>query len=123
MQKELIVLIALSYSMHKSIPNVYMLDNEVYCEQPPGFVTLAHTRHVCRLHKSLYSLKQASWEWYQRFAHYAQCLGFVASQSDVSLFVMRHGDVIAYLLLYIDDIILTASTPQLCNMSCERERD
>ncbi|KAK1648574.1 hypothetical protein QYE76_066379 [Lolium multiflorum] len=89
------------------------LDEEVYCVQPPGFVDPAHPHHVCRLHKSLYGLKQAPRAWYQRFAHYAHRLGFVASQSDVSLFVLRQGTEVAYLLLYVDDIILTASTSRL----------
>jgi hypothetical protein len=31
----------------------------------------------------------------------------------VSLFVLHHGDALAYLLIYVDDIILIASTPQL----------
>jgi hypothetical protein len=89
------------------------LDEEVYCQQPPGFLDLSHPDYVCRLHKSLYGLKQAPRAWYQRFAVYAHRVGFVASQSDVSLFVMRHGAAIAYLLIYVDDIILTASTPEL----------
>ena len=89
------------------------LDEEVYCQQPPGFVDPSRPQHVCRLHKSLYGLKQAPRAWYQRFAHYAHRLGFTASQSDVSLFVFRHGDDLAYFLLYVDDIILTASSPRL----------
>jgi hypothetical protein len=89
------------------------LDEDVYCQQPPGFLDLSHPDYVCRLHKSLYGLKQAPRAWYQRFAVYAHRVGFVASQSDMSLFVMRHGAAIAYLLIYVDDIILTASTPEL----------
>jgi hypothetical protein len=74
---------------------------------------LSHPDYVCRLHKSLYALKQAPRAWYQRFVVYAHRVGFVASQSDMSLFVMRHGAAIAYLLIYVDDIILTASPPEL----------
>jgi hypothetical protein len=40
-------------------------------------------------------------------------LGFVASASDVSLFVYKNGSQLAYLLLYVDDIILTTSSPDL----------
>ncbi|WVZ58276.1 LOW QUALITY PROTEIN: hypothetical protein U9M48_008559 [Paspalum notatum var. saurae] len=36
-----------------------------------------------------------------------------ASTSDTSLFVFKEGSYIAYLLLYVDDIILTASSPAL----------
>jgi hypothetical protein len=40
-------------------------------------------------------------------------LGFVEAKSDTSLFIYHCADGIAYLLLYVDDIVLTASSPQL----------
>jgi hypothetical protein len=40
-------------------------------------------------------------------------LGFVEAKSDTSLFIYHHVDGIAYLLLYVDDIVLTASGPHL----------
>ena len=63
--------------------------------------------------KSLYGLKQAPRAWYKRFADYISTLGFSHNTSDHSLFIYRHGDKIAYLLLYVDDIILTASSDAL----------
>jgi hypothetical protein len=39
-------------------------------------------------------------------------LGFVEAKSDTSLFIYHHVDGVAY-LLYVDDIVLTASSPQL----------
>ncbi|KAK1695760.1 hypothetical protein QYE76_012457 [Lolium multiflorum] len=89
------------------------LDEVVYCQQPPGFVDASRPEHVCRLHKSLYGLKQAPRAWYQRFAAYIATMGFVASVTDTSLFVLRSGHDTAYLLLYVDDIIITASTTAL----------
>jgi hypothetical protein len=65
---------------------------------------------VCRLNRSLYGLKQAPRAWFTRFTAYLRTLGFVASRSDTSLFILRRGDHLAYLLLYVDDIILTASS-------------
>ena len=89
------------------------LDEEVYCQQPPRFVDERFPDYVCRLHKSLYGLKQAPRAWYQRFALFTHRLGFVASQSDVSLFVYHHDGELAYILLYVDDIIITASSDRL----------
>ncbi|KAK1651986.1 hypothetical protein QYE76_069791 [Lolium multiflorum] len=86
------------------------LDEVVYCQQPPGFVDPSRPDHVCRLHKSLYGLKQAPRAWYQRFATYLATMGFTASKTDTSLFVLRSGSDTAYLLLYVDDIIVTASS-------------
>jgi hypothetical protein len=40
-------------------------------------------------------------------------LGFVEAKSDTSLFIHHHGAEIAYLILYVDDIVLTASSQSL----------
>jgi hypothetical protein len=58
-------------------------------------------------------LKQAPRAWYQRFATFLRKLGFVASTSDMSLFIFRDGTSLAYLLLYVNDIVLTASSSAL----------
>jgi hypothetical protein len=58
----------------------------------------------------LYGLQQAPRAWYQWFAKFLRQLSFVATTSDTSLFVYKEGAQIAYLLLYVDDIILTASS-------------
>jgi hypothetical protein len=68
---------------------------------------------VCQLNKSLYGLKQAPRAWYSRFATFLLTLGFVEAKSDTLLFIYHHADGVAYLLLYVDDIVLTASSPQL----------
>lgn len=60
-----------------------------------------------------YGLKQAPRAWYNRFASFAKKIGFIQSISDPSLFVYSHNKQIAYILLYVDDIVLTASTSQL----------
>ncbi|GJW42942.1 ribonuclease H-like domain-containing protein [Tanacetum coccineum] len=60
---------------------------------------------------SLYGLKQAPCAWFQRIACYATLAGFYHSRCDSSLFIYRQGSQVAYLLIYVDDIILTASCP------------
>jgi hypothetical protein len=81
--------------------------------QPPGFRSSEHPDYVCLLKKSLYGLKQAPRAWYQRFADYVATLGFSHSISYHSLFIYRQGNDMAYILLYVDDIILTASSAAL----------
>jgi len=75
---------------------------------------------VYLLQRSLYGLKQAPQAWYQRFATYLRQLGFSTSSSDTSLFVLQDGGATVYLLLYVDDIVLTASTPALLRRITER---
>jgi hypothetical protein len=78
-----------------------------------GFTDPAHPDLVCRLHKSLYGLKQAPRAWYSRFATFLTTLRFLEAKSDTSLFIFRRGSDMVYLLLYADDIILTASSTEL----------
>ena len=61
----------------------------------------------------LYVLKQTPRTWYSRFASYMASIGFVEAKSDTSMFIYRRGDDTVYLLLYVDDIVLTASTADL----------
>jgi hypothetical protein len=89
------------------------LSETVYCSHPSGFVDPSRPDHVCCLNKSLYGLKQAPRAWYSCFASHLKTLGFSEAKSDTSLFIYQQGSAIAYLLLYVDDIILTTSSPDL----------
>ena len=78
--------------------------------QPPGYVDHQFPHHVCRLHKSLYGLKQAPRAWFDRFHSQLLRLGFEASIEDSSLFVYHSHQLIIYLLVYVDDIIITGNS-------------
>uniref|UniRef100_A0ACD5W3B3 Uncharacterized protein n=1 Tax=Avena sativa TaxID=4498 RepID=A0ACD5W3B3_AVESA len=82
------------------------LTKRVYCQQPSGFVDDTRPDHVCLLDKSLYGLKQAPRAWFDRFTAFLCTIGFTASRSDPSLFIYNRGGDTAYLLLYVDDIVL-----------------
>jgi hypothetical protein len=86
------------------------LSETVFCCQPTGFADPAHPNLVCRLHKSLYGLKQASRAWYSRFATYLTTIWFIEAKSNTSLFIFCRDSDMVYLLLYVNDIILTASS-------------
>jgi hypothetical protein len=101
---------------HLDVKNVFLHDTLLeifYCSKPTRFVDPAQSDRVCLLNKSLYGLKQAPQAWYSRFATYITSLGFVEAKSDTSLFVFRRGTDTIYLLLYVDDIVLTASSAAL----------
>jgi hypothetical protein len=85
----------------------------VFSCQPTGFTDLAHPDLVCHLHKSLYGLKQAPRAWYSRFAIYLTTMGFIEAKSDTSLFIFHRDSDTIYMLLHVDDIILTASSTEL----------
>jgi hypothetical protein len=56
-------------------------------------------------------LKQAPRAWFSRLSTKLLQLGFVGSKADSSLFIYRTKDVTMYLLIYLEDIIITASVP------------
>ncbi|XP_051202590.1 uncharacterized mitochondrial protein AtMg00810-like [Lolium perenne] len=89
------------------------LTEVVYCRQTTGFIDSTRPEHVCRLNRSLYGLKQAPRAWYQRFASFIISTGFICSRSDTLIFVLRCAEGTAFLLLYVDDIVLTASSTGL----------
>ncbi|KAK9048756.1 hypothetical protein SSX86_032277 [Deinandra increscens subsp. villosa] len=89
------------------------LNETVYMHQPAGFRHPRFPDHVCLLQKSLYGLKQAPRAWYKRFADYVLHLGFKNSKCDNSLFIYRKGKDTAYILLYVDDIVLVTSSDTL----------
>jgi histone deacetylase 1/2 len=98
------------------VTNAFLHGNiteRVHCQQPTGFEDMAHPNAVCLLSRSLYGLRQAPRAWFTRFAEHAISLGFRQCRSDSSLFVYGQGTSMAYLLLYVDDIILSASTTAL----------
>jgi hypothetical protein len=106
-----------NWAIHQlDVKNAFLhgtLTETIYCSHPTGFVDATHLDLVYRLNRSLYGLKQAPRAWYSRFATYLSFIGFVEAKSDTSLFIYRRGDDIVYLLLYVDDIVLTASTTDL----------
>nr|KYP77143.1 Putative transposon Ty5-1 protein YCL074W [Cajanus cajan] len=78
--------------------------------QPPGFVDKRFPDHVCRLKKAIYGLKQAPRAWYTALRAFLLSLGFVNSTADASLFIYQKSGSTLYLLVYVDDIIVTGSS-------------
>lgn len=85
------------------------LDEEVFMSQPRGFVNPQFPYHVCKLKKVIYSLKQSPRPWYTALREHLQKMGFVKCQSDTSLFVLRHLVATIYVLVYVDDILVTGN--------------
>ncbi|KAJ9538837.1 hypothetical protein OSB04_031570 [Centaurea solstitialis] len=83
------------------------LDEEVYMNQPEGFVMPGNEHKVCKLVKSLYGLKQAPKKWHQKFDEVILSSGFKLNQSDkcvYSRFGSSGSGVI--ICLYVDDMLI-----------------
>jgi hypothetical protein len=88
------------------------LNEEVYMSLPPGVIVPnsgSNSHKVCRLHKSLYGLKQASRQWYSKLSSALLSLGYSQSAADHSLFVKKDDSSFTALLVYVDDIVLAGN--------------
>lgn len=89
------------------------LKETVYMVQPPGFEDPDKPHYLCKLKKAIYGLKQAPRAWYDKFSSYLLEFGFFCSHSDPSLFCYLHGNCVMFLLLYVDDMLLTGNNNDL----------
>nr|GEY61411.1 retrovirus-related Pol polyprotein from transposon TNT 1-94 [Tanacetum cinerariifolium] len=105
----------ISYAAHKSFI-VYQMDvktaflygplkEEVYVNQPDGFVDPYHPDKVYRLKKALYGLKQAPRAWYDELLNFLVSKGFSKGSIDPTLFITKHRGDILLVQIYVDDII------------------
>jgi hypothetical protein len=69
--------------------------------------------YVIRLHKTLYDSKQDPQAWYTYLSDFLLCIGFRASKVDTSLFILFVDCDIYYLLVYVDEILLTSNNSAL----------
>ncbi|KAL8147667.1 hypothetical protein AgCh_005113 [Apium graveolens] len=90
------------------------LEEEVYVEQPPGFVDTKHPDYVYRLDKALYGLKQAPRAWYETLAQFLLESGFNRGTIDKTLFYLNHGKDLLLVQIYVDDIIFGSTNDKLC---------
>ena len=85
------------------------LNEEVYMVQPEGFEANDSGTLVCRLKKTIYSLKQSSRQWYLKFHSVVTSYGFVENKVDQCIYCKVSGRKFIFLILYLDDILLASS--------------
>ena len=85
------------------------LEEDIYMQQPEGFVALGKEDYVCQLKKSLYGLKQSPRQWYKKFDTFMTTHDFRRSSYDSCVYfrVCDDGSFV-YLLLYVDDMLIAA---------------
>ena len=106
---------ARGWSLHQlDVNNAFLhgdLHEEIYMSPPPGLRRQGEEHLFCRLHKSLYGLKQASRQWFAKFSEAIRSAGYEQSKADYSLFIRNQGKSFTVLLIYVDDILITGNDP------------
>jgi hypothetical protein len=77
------------------------LEEEIYMEQPEGF-THEGEHLVCKLHKSLYGLKQSPRAWNQKLDAFLKNIEFTRSFAGFSVYVAQVEDMKFFIVLYVD---------------------
>ncbi|CAL2238017.1 unnamed protein product [Prunus armeniaca] len=115
-QKNKARLVAKGYSQKPDVKSAFLngvLKEEVYVEQPQGFVKKDEETKVYKLHKALYGLKQAPRAWYDEIDAYFNKADFKKSPSEATLYVKAEGSDVLIVSLYVDDIVYTGSSSQM----------
>nr|GEU67580.1 retrovirus-related Pol polyprotein from transposon TNT 1-94 [Tanacetum cinerariifolium] len=118
-----VVRLFIAYAAHKSF-TIYQMDvkttflygplkEEVYVNQPDGFVDPYHPDKVYRLKKALYGLKKAPRAWYDELSNFLLSKGFTKGSIDLTLFITKHRGDILLVQIYVDDIIFGSTNPNL----------
>ncbi|KAA0033349.1 Retrovirus-related Pol polyprotein from transposon TNT 1-94 [Cucumis melo var. makuwa] len=82
------------------------LDEEVFMDQPEGFMVEGKEHMVCKLKRSIYGLKQASRQCYLKFNDTITSFGFKENIVDRCIYLKISGSKFIVLVLYVDDILL-----------------
>jgi hypothetical protein len=82
------------------------LIEDVYMTQPEVFVDPKHAGKICKLQKSIYGLKQASWSWNLCFDEVVKGFGFIKNIEEPCVYKKVSGSTVVFLVLYVDDILL-----------------
>jgi len=91
------------------------IEEELYMMQPEGFVDPKDANKVCKLQRSIYGLKQASRSWNLRFDEVIKGFGFVQTYGEACIYKKVSGRSVAFLVLYVDDILLIGNDIELLN--------
>ena len=90
-----------------------MLQEEVYIEQPKGFIDPHRPNDVYKLKRALYGLKQAPKTWYDKLTAYLIEHGFKRGFADTTLFIRKGKNYFVVAQIYVDDIVFGATNDSL----------
>ncbi|WVZ02572.1 hypothetical protein V8G54_023378 [Vigna mungo] len=90
-----------------------VLKEEVYVEQPLGYMKRGDEKKLLRLKKALYGLKQAPRAWNERIDGYFKKTGYEQCTYEHALYTKKSEKDMMVVALYVDDLIFTGSNTKL----------
>jgi hypothetical protein len=97
---------------HMDIKSAFLngdLQEEVYVEQPTGFIVAGKEHKVLKLKKALYGLHQAPQAWNAKLDGTPLSLGFRRTPSEHTIYIRWNGNVQLVIGVYVDSLIITGS--------------
>ena len=88
------------------------LKEEIYMKLPSNMSTTV-SDEVCKLRGSLYGLKQTPITWFKKSHTNLLTFSFTQNQYDSSLFFYKTTTGMVFLLVYVDEIIITSNDTEL----------
>lgn len=86
------------------------VEEEIYMDQPDGFMDQDNPTKKCLLGQSLYGTKQAAHEWNIKLNKHLLAQGFKRSDADPCVYVRRSSNEYSIFVVYVDDLMLFSKT-------------
>lgn len=109
---------------HMDVKSAFLngpLEEEVFVNQPPGFLREHEESKVYRLKKALYGLKQAPRAWKKRIVSFLIQMGFVKCTTEHGVYIKAQSESeILIVCLYVDDLLVTGSNgSEIADFKCK----
>ena len=83
------------------------IDEDIYVNQPEGFIKRGKENYVLKLRKALYGLRQAPRAWNNKLVETLKSMGFIRSINDQAVYTSNKKESKLWVGVYVDDLIIT----------------
>jgi hypothetical protein len=82
------------------------LEEDIYMQQPEGFIQAGEENKVCKLQRSIYGLKQSGRSWYRKIDNFFDNLGLQRTHADNCVYRLCKNEVVVIVAVYVDDLLI-----------------
>ncbi|UYV70659.1 hypothetical protein LAZ67_8000192, partial [Cordylochernes scorpioides] len=91
------------------------LKDDVYLEQPEGFVQAGQENKVCKLNRSLYGLPQSGRCWNEKINPIFNDIGLRRLESEPCAYILQEEEKTLIIGIYVDDFLIIGSDSTIIN--------